>query len=250
MKHNSGNATEKIVYRVTKQTLGLFLLVFSIFCSLPVDCRSQTNFSGEELHQMLDEEIRARVGKDAEIAISKSIPNLMFKEKNVKVEFDFGYDTELNGNFIVGIEFYSQNNLLRRIELPVRVKVFTEVLVARETIKQGEEITPENCALERRAVPPNVKPQEVSPNELLGKVARHSIVRGSIVTQNLITEPFAVRRGEKVKIVVLSGKVSVIAIGTALQDANAGERVRVRRDGTQVVITGYATKDGAVVITN
>lgn len=251
MKPNFGNLTIKTFYRLKKRMLGLpLLIIICISCSLPVVCWSQTNFSGEELSQMLHEEIRARVGKDAEIAISKSIPNLIFKEKNVQVEFDFGSNAELNGNSIVGIEFYSWNNLLRRIEIPVRVRIFAELLVAKETIKQGEEVTLENCAVERRAVPSSIKLEETSPDKLLGKVARHSIVRGSIVTRNLLTEPFAVRRGEKVKIVVLSGKVSVIAVGTALQDANVGERIRVRRDGTQVVVTGYASKDGAVIITN
>lgn len=249
MKHNS-KSLAKIFYRLKKQILGLLLLIFCIFCAIPIDCWSQTNFSGEELSQMLYEEIRARVGKDAEIAVSKSIPNLVFKEKNVQVEFDFASDGELNGNSIVGIEFYSRNNLLRRLEVPVRVRIFADVLVARETIRQGGEVTLENCTVERRVVPSNVKPEETNPNALVGKIARHSIVRGSVITQNLLTEPFAIRRGEKVKIVVLSGKVSVIAVGTALQDANVGERVRVRRDGTQIVVTGYATKDGAVIITN
>jgi flagella basal body P-ring formation protein FlgA len=250
MKHNSENLAEKISYRLNKQILGLLLPILCIFCSVQVNCWAQTNFSGEELSRMLYEEIRMRVGKDAEIAVSKSIPNITFREKNVQVEFEFGSDAELNGNSIVGIEFYSQNNLLRRLEIPVRVRIFADVLVARETIKQGDEITLENCIVERRAIPSNVEPEEIYPDALVGKVARHSIVRGSVVTQNLLTEPFAVRRGEKVKIVVLSGKVSVIAVGTALQDASVGERVRVRRDGTQVVVTGYATKDGAVVITN
>ncbi len=250
MKHHSENLIKKIVYRIKQQMLGLLLLIFCLLCSIPINVWSQTNFPGEQLSQMLYEEIRARVGKDAEISVSKSIPNLTFREKNVQVEFDFASDAELNGNSIVGIEFYSQNNLLRRLEVPVRVKIFAEVLVARETIKQGEEITLENCTIERRAIPTNVEPEETYSEKLLGKVARHSIVRGSVVTQNLLSEPFAVRRGEKVKIVVLSGKVSVIAVGTALQDASVGERVRVRRDGTQVVVTGYATKDGAVIITN
>ncbi len=246
-RRNFGN---KMLDSLKKQSVGLFLSLICVFPSLPIICSGQSNFSGKELREILNDEIRMRVGKDAEIAISKSIPDIVFNEKNVQVIFDFGSETELNGNFVVGIEFRSGKGLLRRIEVPVRVKIFRDVLVAKETIRQGSELTFENCIVERRPIPSNTKFEDLNPDELLGKVARHSIVRGSIISRNLLSEPFAVHRGEKVKIVVLSGKVSVITVGTALQDAGVGEQVRVRREGTQTVISGFAAKDGSVIISN
>ncbi len=211
---------------------------------------SHTHFNSQDIQKALYEQISSMVGSEAEIAISNVIPSLTFRENGVTYNFDFGNKTLLTGNSIVGVEFRHNGNLLRRIEVPVRVKIYKNVLVAKNTIRKGEEISFENSIIERRELPPNVELSEIEPKLLFNKVARYNIISGSIITTKLLTEPFAIRRGEKVKVVVLNGKISVTTYGTALDDAGCGEKVRIRLDATKATVTGLAAKDGCVIITN
>jgi flagella basal body P-ring formation protein FlgA len=60
-----------------------------------------------------------------------------------------------------------------------------------------------------------------------------------------------IRRGENVRIVVVSGSVQVSAAGTALQDAAEGDLIRVRRNGTRSkILQGTAGADGNIYISS
>ncbi|MGQ9818531.1 MAG: flagellar basal body P-ring formation chaperone FlgA [Candidatus Kapaibacteriales bacterium] len=226
--------------------------IFIIFLSLADSLYSQSYFGGEKIRQELIKEIRMRVGDDAEIIVSQSIQDISFPLSNVFYTFVFASSDSryLNGNFMAGIEFRNGSELLRRIEVPARVKIYRNLLVAKRTISQGEIISNENTNIEKKELPQNVTYEECIPDNLLGKTASHSIVRGSVITKKLVSEPFAIRRGDKVRIVVLSGMISITTNGTALQDARPGESLRCVRDGTRLVLSGIAAKDGTVIITN
>ncbi|MCX7908870.1 MAG: flagellar basal body P-ring formation chaperone FlgA [Ignavibacteria bacterium] len=212
-----------------------------------VQLYAQSFFSGSEIKEKLLYSIREKVGNDAEVILPKVISDFTFPQDNVSISFDFGKQT-LSGNLFVGIEFWRNENKLRRVEIPVRIKVIAEVLVAKRTISRGEIISEENISVEKRELPSSIELKSTSFENILGKTAKYSIVRGTILTNELVQEPFAIKRGEKVRVVVLSGKVQVSTYGVALNDANSGEQVRVRREGNGNILVGLATKDGCVVI--
>lgn len=223
------------------------ILCFVAFLIAFVTTKAQTNFSDQFIKEQLYQELRNKVGNEAEIVLPKYIGNYSFRESNVVVGFDFGNQV-LSGNIIVGVEFWQNQQKLRRVEVPVRVKLFNEVLVAKKTISRGEQINLENCYVEKREIPSTIEPDRTKIEDIVGKEAKHFIVRGTILTRDLVQEPFAIRRGEKVRVVVLCGNVQVNTFGIALNDANAGETVRVRREGNNNVFVGLASKDGCVII--
>lgn len=226
--------------------------IFTLLFCLSMRAYSQTKFSGEAIRSHLMEEIRLRVGDDAEIVVSQSIQDLFFPEKDVTYLFDFesGNSKILCGNFIVGVEFRFGTKLLRRIEVPARVRIYRDLLVATKTIRQGEIISTDNTTISRKEVPPYVSEEEINPEQLVGRPAFYSIVRGSVITRKMVSENLAIRRGERVRILVILGGISIATNGTALQDARAGETIRCLRDGSRSVLTGLASKDGSIVIIN
>ncbi len=212
-----------------------------------LDLSSQSFFKGAEIKEQLLHAIREKVGNEAEIALPNVISDYYFPQKDVSYEFDFGRQF-LSGNIFVGLEFWHNGNKVRRIEIPVRIKLFKEVLIAKVPINRGDVISLENCSIEKKKVPSSLDPNDVSIDYVIGRVAKHNIVRGAIVSKALVQEPFAIRRGEKVRIVVLSGSVRVDTYGTALNDANSGEQVRVRQERNGNVVVGLASVDGCVVV--
>ncbi|MCX7880700.1 MAG: flagellar basal body P-ring formation chaperone FlgA [Ignavibacteria bacterium] len=210
---------------------------------------SQTIIAGKEIRQRIEQEIRSVYGNNTEISLPQKIQDFWFSESDIDFEINFG-TTEPIGNVIAGIEFRRYGNLLKRVEIPVRVKVFRNVLTASRTINRGEVISDENTIVQYKEISSKTQLSDSEGEEIYGKVAKHTILRGSIITKELLTEPFAIRRGDKIKIIVLSGSVYIQTTGVALQDGKSGELVRVRRDGTNTILTGLAAKDGSVIISN
>ncbi|MFN3306744.1 MAG: flagellar basal body P-ring formation chaperone FlgA [Candidatus Kapaibacteriota bacterium] len=221
----------------------ILLLIFST-----LDLVSQSFFKGAEIKEQLLLAIRQKVGNEAEIALPNVISDYYFPQKDVYYEFDFGTQFP-SGNILVGLEFWHNGGKVRRVEIPVRIKLVQEVLIAKVPINKGEVISFDNCSIEKKELPSKLNPNDVSIEYAVGKVAKYNIVRGAIVSRELVQEPFAIRRGEKVRIVVLSGSVRVETYGIALNDANSGEQVRVRQDRNGNVVVGLASADGCVVVT-
>jgi len=225
-----------------------FAEIFLVFALFALKAFAQTNFSGEQLKEQLLAELRSKVGNEAEIFLPKVIENFYFPQSNVEMRFDFG-EQNLVGNVFVGVEFRKNDALLRRVELPVRIKYFLKVLVAQRTINRGETITEGNARLETREVASNINLSSIVGTDAFGKIAKHYLVKGTIITADNLQDGIAIRRGDKVQVVVLSGAIKIVTTGIALDDANAGETVRVRRDKTNIVLSGIASADGYVVIT-
>lgn len=222
-----------------------YLIIALLLSSFQMN--AQSVFLGNEIKEELMLKIRERVGKDAEIILPKIISDYTFPQKGVSFSFDFGNQI-LSGNIIIGIEFWHNGNKLRRVEIPVRIKLVRDVLVAKTTINRGEVISLENVVVERKEIPSNLNPESTNYETILGKVAKYNLIKGTILSNELVQEPLAVRRGEKVRVVVLSGKVQISTYGIALNDANAGEQVRVRREGNGGILVGLASSDGYVII--
>ncbi len=224
-----------------------FLQTFIVLFLAAFNLNAQTHFFGEEIKQLLLLEIQSKVGEKAEILLPKTIQDYSFPQNNIELSFDFGQQN-LIGNIFVGIEFRQNENLIKRVQVPVRIKIYRKVLVANRSILRGETITGENCSLETREITSNIDPNSLTDENCFGKIAKHNLVRGTIITNDLIQDKLAIRRGDKVRIVILSGCIQISTTGVALNDANAGETVRVRRDGSNKFLTGIASSDGCIVI--
>lgn len=221
--------------------------IIIVFFLVVLKLHAQTHFFGEEIKQLLSQEIQSKVGENAEILLPKTIQDYSFPQSDIELSFDFG-EQNLLGNVLIGIEFRHNGNLIKRIQVPVRIKIYRKVLVANRSILRGETLSNENCSLETREITSNIDPNGLTDENGFGKIAKHNLVRGTIITNNLIQDMPAVRRGDKVRLVILYGSIQITTTGVALNDANAGETVRVRRDGSNNLLTGLASSDGCIVI--
>ncbi len=124
-----------------------------------------------------------------------------------------------------------------------------ELAVAAATIYPGEIIRP--GMLVKRRVPRRWAMRGgyvTDPESVIGKMARITIVRGRPVPVNAVREPWAVRNGAVVRVLFTSGALTISALGRALQNASAGERVPVRNVDSGRIVYGVARRDGTVVV--
>ena len=227
-------------------SLRLTLLAFFLFSFWTI-AFSKSTFSGERLKQACIEYAQSLIGNNAEINLIEKIEDQTFEESGITA-ICTGNEKSLRGNCFIGVEFYRNGFLLRRLQVPARIKIFMEVPVAVKTIFRGASIQNEDIKIEKKDITNYNVSDILSPEEIIGKKARNNIPIDGIIVRLSIENEKVISRGDKVKIVVESGAIRISATGEALQDGATGEIILVKREGTQSKLQGKVAADGTVII--
>ncbi len=102
--------------------------------------------------------------------------------------------------------------------------------------------------LEQQDVPASRARFALALGDIVGKEARRALPAGSLVRGSDIAPPTLVGRGEPVTLILHSGALTITAPGKALQNAAAGEAVRVVNLSTSRTLDGRVVRVGEVEI--
>jgi len=120
----------------------------------------------------------------------------------------------------------------------VEAPVLTRAVERGEVLSSSDFGTEEKNAAQARGA---IEPQEAD-----GMEATRRLAAGSVVRANDIMAPRLVRRGEPVTIYVRSNGLTITALGRALGNGAAGDRVRIVADATSRTLDGVVEGSGAV----
>ncbi len=131
----------------------------------------------------------------------------------------------------------------RPAALRLRVGFTEQRLVAARTLRTGTVLTDEDLRTEPHVHwgPPELDQQ---PLPSAGWVAKRMIPAGEVLEPGRVVPPSVIASGDPVRLHWQSGNVSVALDGVALNDAAAGQSVRVRTGRKTGVVTGVATAPG------
>ena len=116
--------------------------------------------------------------------------------------------------------------------------------VAARTLGPGTVLAPADIASG-----PADRPGVVAdPSRLVGMRTLVAVYRGQPFPEGAVAPPLAVRRNAVVRLLYAQGAVRLTAEGRALDEAAAGEALRVLNLASRTVVTGRARADGAVEV--
>jgi len=130
--------------------------------------------------------------------------------------------------------------------IPFRLKYECRQAVAVADIAEGAALTPNNIRIETRV---SDRPEPAGWKPPYGLLATHALVANTEIRDDMIgtiQSSIVVRRNETVMIRLERPGFSVTAVGTALQEAHAGETLKVRNDDSRRVIVCKVNVDGTV----
>jgi flagella basal body P-ring formation protein FlgA len=162
---------------------------------------------------------------------------------------------ELVPFFPAGARAWGQTNVGMRcdspvewtIYLPARVEVFTDYVVVARPLRPGQIVGLADLKRERGDLAALPEATITDPAQAVGQHVRIAVGAGTPLRSTHLRLPPAVRQGQNVKVVSKGPGFSVSSEGRALNGAGAGETVRVRMPGGQVV-SGIARNGGVVEI--
>jgi flagella basal body P-ring formation protein FlgA len=222
--------------------------------SRPVPAGLFLGFQNKQIHRISEDEIikllrdyvknELMEGIDVQIEI-RDIPDdiLVYKNK-YELRVVPKPQLKLKGNRTFHMELYEDGRLKRKFIVQARVRTFDYVLIANRRIKQGEIIS-EGMFSVRKVETTFLRDDYVGKlSEILGKRLRKSIMAGEILFANYVEDIPLVKRGNKVRIQVISPVVKVETEGIAKQDGWLGDEIRVLNLSSKRVITAkVAGKD-------
>ncbi len=163
-----------------------------------------------------------------------------------RLEISLAPGTSLAGRTTVGVR--CTGTVGWSLYVPVRVRRFGEVVIARRALARGQILGADDLALERRDLFALPGAPLTEPGQLLGQMVRQPLAAGTVLQSTMLTSRKLVRRGDAVTILVETGAVNVRASGIALADGATGERIRVRNVLTKKVIQATVVAAGLVRI--
>ncbi|BBA32608.1 SAF domain family [Methylocaldum marinum] len=130
----------------------------------------------------------------------------------------------------------------------VRVKVYRNVVVLKNAVRQGARLTETDLGLERRDLAELRGSYFTSYEPVINRPVRRTLAAGAVLSPDWLTVPKLIRRGQKVTIQAQSSHVAVKMSGRALSDGEAGQRIRVRNDQSKRIVEGMVAGPGLVLI--
>jgi flagellar basal body P-ring formation protein FlgA len=210
--------------------------------------------------------IATSAGQDP-LAISKAIDEFMqvqIKGLPGNASYSIGVITKTENlkvcqNLQVGLpkggRLWGKTNVTVRCEepqgwtlyVPVRIKVIGNYLVSSHALRQGQIISAEDIATQNGDLTELPNGNLTDTQAVLGSTLGMSIAAGYPLRSDLVRQAQIVRQGQTVKVVSRGGGFEVANEGEALNNAAAGQLVRVRLGNGQLV-SGIADKSGSVLV--
>ena len=135
-----------------------------------------------------------------------------------------------------------------KIFIQASVNAYKMIYVARAPITRGASFSADNLFTEKHNITSLNGNYVTDLNSLKGQVAKRHIRKGEIIRPFLAVKSKLVKRGEQVTIIAETGGIMVRMMGKALNDATAGEQVRVKNNTSKRIVEGTAINRGIVKI--
>lgn len=128
----------------------------------------------------------------------------------------------------------------------VQAKVWLNLVVASRTLERDEIIEPSMLRLAKTEVSQVRHGLEFNPQTLVGLSVRRRITAGQIVGRHLLSQHFLISNGAIVTITVNLDGFNASTQGTAMENGQLGQRIKVRNNSSGMTIEAIVTGENLV----
>jgi flagella basal body P-ring formation protein FlgA len=145
-------------------------------------------------------------------------------------------------------EISVNGELKKTVMCRVTIDTYQDVVVAQESIRAGDIITPDIVSVEKRPLSKLEGGTYTSVDDVAGKTARSTIFQGALVTKQRVVPPKVVLRNQVVQVEAHYGAVVGHTQAKALSDGAVGDTITVYNAQSKQKFTGAVRHDGVIVV--
>jgi flagella basal body P-ring formation protein FlgA len=198
---------------------------------VPSEGSGGTGISSEWLQRLLREEVIRASGWDLDLLEVQAInPLLDIRVDERPVSYQVQPPSRVSPGHRVGIKvlLYGRNGrVIRRVWVSGKVDLYQSVWVINVAVRRGELLKPGDISRQRRHVREVPSEALEDPHEVLGMQARRTLVAGTILQRDQWKTVPLVQRGQRVRILLETAFMRLVAPGETLEEGGHGDRVRV-----------------------
>jgi flagella basal body P-ring formation protein FlgA len=135
------------------------------------------------------------------------------------------------------------------IHLPIRVKVFDDVIVVQKPVNRSQEIDGNMLGYAKKDIALLNQGYFIQKDHLKNTESRLNLKRGSVLTLNNTRPSDMVKSGQYVTLILEYNGINIRASGKALQSARMGQLIKVRNSQSQQIVEGIVSGEGLVKVT-
>lgn len=121
-------------------------------------------------------------------------------------------------------------------------------VVPTDTIYPGEPISGSKLDTVKVTNPNLVGGYANDVNQVIGMLSTKTLLPGRTIPLAALKKPYAVTRGERLRLVFNIGNLTISASGSPMDDANIGDVIRVRNLDSGQIVSGTVLADGNVQV--
>jgi len=179
------------------------------------------------------------------VVMGKLDPRLRLQECEQSLNV-FDSDNRTIGNKTIGVT--CDLPTAWTVYIPVEIKVFKSVVVAKKTIAANKIISKEDLQSSQMDISSLRHGYTQNIHELIGQQLKYSVAIGSVIKPTHVRPQKIVKRGEYITLVAKTGSMEVKMNGTALSDASVGQRIRVKNNSSKRIVEGIVDSPGVVKV--
>jgi flagella basal body P-ring formation protein FlgA len=151
-------------------------------------------------------------------------------------------------NVILGMELRREGKFYRTCWILVDASVQGRFLRASKRIPYGANVGPGDFELVCAEMPDLRAEYFTVSGDVVGKTARRTLSPGDPLTRDALSDPILVRAGEKVRVRLERGAISLAALAQAEQNGKLGQSIRIRNIDFARVMQARVVARGEVQI--
>lgn len=128
------------------------------------------------------------------------------------------------------------------------IEVWRNVVVLRDHISRGEEITASSLILQQRNIADLQRGYFISFDEVTNKISKRSLRAGAALNPTMVDLPIVVKRGQSITLRADRAGFSVDMKGEALKKGREGDKIKVRNSSSGKVLHGTIISPDLVLV--
>jgi flagella basal body P-ring formation protein FlgA len=144
----------------------------------------------------------------------------------------------LSGNVTIPVGIVSENKVMKRVYVSVKIQMFDSVYVTKRSISQHQNFTNDNIEKKWMEIT-GIEEQVIkNANEVLDKRTSRYISDGKLITLNNIENLPIIKSGQPITIVSRTNSVVISVYGVAKEDGKKGQMITVENSTSGAKLRG------------
>jgi len=134
------------------------------------------------------------------------------------------------------------------IYVSATIRAYETIVVTAAAVPRAAQLSREHLLMKEMDVTNLRQGFYTSPDEVAGSVTKRAMPMDTVLTPAAVSAPRLVKKGELVSIIASDGKISVRAVGLALNEGALGDLIQVQNKSSKKIVYGRVNGPGVVAV--